>query len=119
MTPLPDMRLLDTTSVTVVRPVENGTDEYGNPVVSVERENVTGVLPEPGGTTSMTETDREHGVTVDMVFHWPKGYGKPLKGCAIEHDGRAYRVIGDPRPYVDANTPGPFDMTVNTTRGEG
>lgn len=119
MTPLPDMRLLGTVSVTVLRTIENGTDEYGNPVASIERENVDGVLPEPGGTASMTETDREHGVTVDMVFHWPKSYGKPLKGCAVEHDGRAYRVIGDPRPYIDANTPGPFDMTVNTTRGEG
>ena len=119
MTPLPDMRLLDTTSVTVLRPVDAGTDAYGNPVVSVERETVDGVLPEPGGTPSMAEPDREHGVTVDMVFHWPKGYGKPLKGCTIEHAGHAWRVIGDPQPYVGANTPGPFDMTVNTTRGEG
>ena len=104
--------------VEVVRRVRTGTDRFGAPVYENETETVAGVLPQPGGTSDLG-AERPEGVRVDMTFHFPKGYGRSLKGCAVVYGGRAYRVIGDPQPYVEANTPGPWDLAVETEAVDG
>lgn len=118
--PLPDFGLLPSTSVVVVRPSGTGaTDPFGAPVEGdPERETVDGVLVTPGATSDLDAT-RPEGVSVALTVHFPRGYGKSLKGCMVEHGGEAYRVIGDPQPYMDAGVPGPWTVPVEVERVDG
>lgn len=105
-------------TVTVIRPcVER--DELGEPIEGEpERENVENVLVAPGATGDMDET-RPQGVSVVFTLHFPKGYGKPLRGCEVEVRGIPHEVVGDPQPYTEANVPGPWSMPVEVTRKDG
>lgn len=105
-------------TVTVIRP--NVTqDELGEPVEGEPtRETVGNVLIAPGSTANMDET-RPQGVSVVFTLHFPKGYGKTLRGCSVEVRGVAYEVVGDPQPYTEANVPGPWSMPVEVTRHDG
>lgn len=105
-------------TVTVIRPVVTH-DELGEPVEDEPtRETVENVLVAPGSTVDMDET-RPQGVSVVFTLHFPKGYGKPLRGCSVEVRGVAYEVVGDPQPYTEANVPGPWSMPVEVTRHDG
>lgn len=112
------MRLIRGTEVTVIGRRAVGTDRYGATVYEDVAETVAGVLPQPGATSDLDAT-RPEGARIAMTFHWPKGYGKPLKGCRVAYGGREYRVVGDPQPYLDANTPGEWDMAVECEAVDG
>ena len=120
LSPLPDLCLLPKTSVTVLRPNPTGaTDPFGAPAEGDPiRETVEGVLVTPGATSDLDAT-RPAGTVVAMTFHFPRGYGKPLKGCSVEYAGEAYRVIGDPQPYMEDGVPGPWTMPVEVERVDG
>ena len=120
LSPLPDLGLLPKTSVTVLRPNPTGaTDPFGAPIDGgPARETVDGVLVTPGATADL-DAGRPDGASVALTVHFPRGYSKPLKGCAIEHGGELYRVIGDPQPYMDAGVPGPWTMPVEVERVDG
>ena len=59
---------------------------------------------------------------VAYSLHFPKGYDGPLENCLVELPepwaGR-YRVIGDPRPYIDADTPTPWHLPVEVEAAHG
>lgn len=110
--------LFETVTAVVSRPIEAGFDRYGAPVWGVETEAVPGVLFCPGGTADL-EAARPPGVRADATIHFPKGYGRSLKGCTLECAGRSWRVVGDPRAYMEANTPGAFSMAVEVEAVDG
>lgn len=118
--PLPDLGLLPSTSVTVLRPNPTGaTDPFGAPVEGEPvEEAVDGVLVTPGATADL-DPSRPDGVRVAYTVHFPKGYGKTLRGCSVVIEGKPYRVIGDPKPYMDGGTPGPWDMAVEVEAVDG
>lgn len=118
--PMPDFGLLPSTSVTVLRPNPTGaTDPFGAPVEGEPvEEAVDGVLVTPGATADL-DPSRPEGVRVAYTIHFPKGYGKALKGCLVQYLGDIYRVIGDPQPYMDDGTPGPWDMAAEVERVDG
>ena len=115
---IPDLGLLSSATVTVTRYEETGTDPFGAPVTEAVAEEVADVLPQPGGTTDL-DASRPEGVQVDMTFHFPRGYGKGLKGCDIAYAGETYRVVGDPQPTMPELTPGPFGLTAEAVRVDG
>jgi hypothetical protein len=98
----------------VLRPVASSTvDDMGEPVAAEpSRETVDGVLFDPGSTSGTAQEMNMRGVVVDAEFHFPKTYTASLRGCSIAYGGHTYRVVGDPRPYMDANTPGPWNRPV-------
>lgn len=112
------MRLISGVEVAVTRRVPAGADRYNAPIYEKEFETVSNVLPQPGATSDL-DASRPEGVRVAMTFHFPKGYGKSLKGCAVSYAGREYRVIGDPQPYLGANAPGEWDMPVECEAVDG
>lgn len=113
------LSLLGTCTVRVLRRRKVGSDEYNAPLWGAwEPEDVSGVIATPGATADL-EASRPEGVTVAMTFHFPKGYGKPLKGCRILWGGREYRVVGDPQPYMAENVPGPVNMPVECEACDG
>lgn len=95
------------TSITVERPTEGAPDRFGNFTETWQSETVDDVLVVPGATLDM-EASRPEGVTVAYTLHFPKTYTGSLEGCDVvlpaPWSGR-YRVIGDPREYMDENTP--------------
>lgn len=112
------MRLISGVDVTVTRRERAGTDRYNAPVYKDVEETVGNVLPQPGSTTDL-DASRPEGVRVAMTFHFPKGYGKRLKGATVAYGGREYRVVGDPQPYLAANVPGEWGMPVETEAVDG
>lgn len=111
--------LFATVAVTVLRPTASGTGPLNSPVPGEpERETVDGVLPQPGATSDL-DASRPEGTSTTVTFHWPRGYGRSLRGCTILWGGRSWDVVGDPVPYVGANCPGPFDMSVEAVEADG
>lgn len=106
--------LFATCAVTVSRPVESAeVDEMGEPIAAEpEKEQVDGVLFDPGSTSNVAQQMNMRGVIVSAEFHFPKTYTESLRGCSIAYAGHTYKVIGDPQPYMDANVPGPWNRPV-------
>ncbi|MBQ9020850.1 MAG: hypothetical protein IJ113_02385 [Eggerthellaceae bacterium] len=110
------------TSITVLRPGEPVVDRFHNaiPGKPVE-ERVDNVLIAPG-TTAELEASRPEGAVVAFTLHFPKGYSKSLEGCHVKLPAPwegTYRVIGAPRPYMDANTPTRWHMPVEVEDAHG
>ena len=84
-------------------------DRFGNATVAYSAETISNVLVSPG-------------VTVAYTLHFPKTFTGSLEGCIVtlpypwEGD---YRVIGDPKPYIDADTPTPWHTTVEVEAAHG
>lgn len=112
------MRLVRGTTVTVSRRVRTGTDRYNRATYGTEASEVGDVLPQPGAATDL-DASRPEGVRVAMTFHWPRTDHRSLRGATVTHAGRAYRVIGDPQPYLGENVPGPWDRAVECEAVDG
>ena len=102
-------------SVTVLTPAVASTDRFGEPVYGEPVEQtVDNVLISPGATADLDAT-RPDGVTVALSLHFPKTFSGDLRGCSVVLDGvfaGTYRVIGEPMPYQDENTPTQWHMPV-------
>lgn len=98
------------------------TDRFGNYVQGTPTtETVNDVLVSPGATSDL-EASRPDGVTVAYTLHFPKSYTGSLEGCAVtlpEPWAGTYHVIGDPRQYIDANTPTKWHMPVEVEAAHG
>ena len=109
-------------SVVILRPTEDGVDRFGNPVKSEPtRQTVDNVLVSPGSTSDM-EAARPDGTVVAYTLHFPKTYTGSLRNCLVELPppwAGVYRVIGDPREYIDANTPTKWHMPVEVEAAHG
>ena len=112
-----------TISGVVYSPIRGTKDRLGNPVRSFDDGTaVSGLLVSPGGTDDL-EAARPDGVSVDLTAHFPKTWTSDLRGCELElaapYDGIRWRVIGEPKPYMDDNTPGEWYMPVELVRANG
>ena len=102
--------MFKTVTVQVIAPQEPATDAHGNAVCELgAAEDVAGVLPQPGGSADISAS-RPDGAVVSM---------RSLRRCLIRYGGRAYRVIGDPQPYLAGNCPGQFDRAVECEAVDG
>lgn len=116
--------MISGTIVTVVRPGEPMRDRLGNRVAGEPvREAVHGVLV-AAPTAEETEAAREAGHMLAYTLHFPKSFTGRLLGCTVElpepwANAKGYRVVGDPRPYMDANTPGRWNRPVGVEAADG
>lgn len=111
------MQLIKTETVTVRR--ETVTyDELGEVEgVETESEDVQCVV-EPGSSSDLDAT-RPNGVLVSFTVHFPKTYKTSLRGALLVLRGETYSVVGDPKGYTEANTPGQFNRTVEVSATDG
>lgn len=113
------MQLISGACVTVSRRADPSTDPHGNAVYgSWTEEQVENVLPQPGSTSDL-DGSRPDGAKVVVTFHFPKAYTASLKGCKVSYGGREYSVVGDPQPYAEADTPGPWNRPVECEACDG
>ena len=111
------MNLFATETVTVIS-TDTELDDLGEPISSTPTETAVQVIVQPGLTESLDET-RPEGVSVEYTLHFPKTWTAPLRGCFCLVRGERFAVIGDPKPYTPANTPGGYNLTVEVTRTDG
>lgn len=132
--------MISGTNVSVIRRVLSYRDEMGEPVFATSIETVGNVLVTPSNTDEMDETNRMFGVTCDFTLHFPKSYTASLEGCSVflpapYGDGlpstttsttttgpvpeQAYRILGDPKPFMPENTPTPWNRAVKVARTDG
>lgn len=109
-------------TVKVVPKVAGPADRFGNATyMDGTQESVDDVLIAPGATEDL-EASRPEGVTVAYSLHFPKTYAGTLEGCDVilpsPWAGR-YRVIGNPKPYMDANTPTRWHLPVEVEVAHG
>lgn len=109
-------------SVKVTSPSgETGADRFGNAIHTYTTETVTNVLVSPGATSDLAAS-RPEGVTVAYTLHFPKTFTASLCGSIVELPAPwagKYRVVGDPRPYIDANTPTNWHTPVEVEMADG
>lgn len=111
-------------TVIVERPGAPTRDRLGNLVPGPPaREPVPEVLVAPGATADL-EASRPDGVSVAYTLHFPKSYQASLEGCTVRlpapwDNADGYRVVGDPRPYMDGNTPTRWDRPVEVEAAHG
>ena len=104
------MGLIKSQTIRVITPhIE--LDEFGEPgAYSEEIETVQNVVVRPGSTSELDES-RPNGVKVAYTLCFPKTYTKSLKDCKVELFNDVYSVIGDPRAYMEENTPTEWNLT--------
>lgn len=111
------MSLFAAETVTVISP-STDLDDLGEPISTTLTVTEVQVIVQPGSTESLDET-RPEGVSVEYTLHFPKTWTAPLRGCFCLVRGDRFAVIGDPKPYTPANTPGGYNLTVEVTRTDG
>lgn len=104
--------------VVVIRPIETGRDSMNEPVYEWQDEAPVSVVVAPGATADL-DASRPEGSSVVMTLHFQKSYTKSLRGCKVRVRGTEYSVIGDPQPYMGANTPGLYNRPVSVKRVVG
>ncbi len=109
-------------TVLVKSPVRGALDRFGNPSTeTIETEQVDNVLVSPSGTMDF-EPRREDGERDTLQLHFPRGYPRDLKGCTVvlpEPWSDEYRVVGEPKPYIDVDTPTPWNLPVTVEASHG
>ena len=105
--------------VTVTRRVLSGRDDMGEPVFATSTETVGNVLWHESTTDEMDESTRMYGVTCDLSLDFPKSYKASLEGCHVTVRGTEYRVLGDPKGFMEQNTPTPWNRPVKVARADG
>lgn len=109
-------------TVTVKRPGAGTADRFNNIVPGTPTvETVDNVLVAPGATSDL-EASRPEGVRVAYTLHFPKTYTDSLEGCTVVLPAPwagEYKVIGDPRSYIDANTPTSWHIPVEVEAAHG
>lgn len=108
--------------VTVLKPGADSTDPFGNPAKNWDEEQVDNVLIDPFVSLEKVRefgAERPNSSRTTVRFHFPKGYDKRLRGCFICWRERKYRVIGDPVPLPEYNTPGEWNYPVDAEVCDG
>lgn len=99
-------------------------DRLGNEVPGAPTPvEVPGVLVANPSTDEM-EAARAAGISLAYTLHFPKAFTGSLRGCTVLlpepwENEVGYRVVGDPRPYMDGNTPGPWNRPVQVVGADG
>ena len=108
-------------TVTVQTPHAGAADRFGNATRTYTQGAVDNVLIVPGASPDL-EAGRPEGVKVGYTLHFPKSYTASLEGCLVTLPapyGGTYKVVGDPQPYMDANTPTPWNRPVEVEAAHG
>ena len=109
-------------AVTVKTPGTPTTDRLGNSVPGAPTTQTVADVLVAAPTVDDMEAARENGITLAYTLHFPKSFAASLRGCTVtlpEPWAGEYRVVGDPRPYMDANTPTKWHMPVNVEAADG
>lgn len=107
-------------TVVVHRREQTGVDPGNNPIYESTETEVEDVIVAPGPRSDVEESTRPDGIEVSWTLHFPKSWTDSLRGAEISvRGGPRSPVVGDPRPYTNANTPGRWNRPVELERVDG
>ncbi|MGP5012729.1 hypothetical protein ACTXJU_03550 [Glutamicibacter ardleyensis] len=107
-------------TVTVIREVRVGTLPGNTPDYERLETVVENVLIDPSPGSDVTETHRPDGTRLEYRLHFPKTFTGTLRGAeVIVRGGNPLFVEGDPQPYTNENTPGPWNRPVDVFTVKG
>lgn len=107
-------------TVTVIRELRVGTLPGNTPDYQRVETPVENVLIDPSPGADVVESNRPDGARLEYRLHFPKTFTDSLRGAeVIVRGGLPLRVEGDPQPYTDANTPGPWNRPVDVFTVKG
>lgn len=107
-------------TVSLLHPVEEGVDAFGQPRVGWEvLEEVEDVLIAPAVSEDVESSIREGGDKVSVAFYFPKTYTRPMRGLRIQVGQRGYSIEGDPQCYPTSLTPTRWNRVVRGKEVEG
>lgn len=109
-------------TATVLVPSASAADRFNDQIYGEPAEvEVGNVLVSPGQAAELDAT-RPEGARVALTLHFPKTFAGDLRGCEVElpepYAGK-YRVVGEPYPYIGANTPTMWHMPVEVEAVHG
>ena len=93
-------------------------DDLGEPSGETEETEAVMCVVAPGATSDL-DASRPSGVSVAYTLHFPKSYAESLYRAHVLVRGEEFAVVGDPKPYSAANTPGRYNRAVEVTRAYG
>ena len=100
--------------------LDAGRDALNNPVRSWQVEaTVRNVLVAPADTSDVVSSVQPDGTKVVLQLHFPKSFIGSLRNKRVRVRGEEFSVVGDPKPYTLANTPGMWSMPVRVQTVEG
>lgn len=109
----------ETVYVSLLTVAGDARDRMGNPTRSyAEPAAVANVVVVPA-TEDELDATRPDGIRVTYTLHFPRGYAQDLRGAKVTVRGDEFRVVGDPKPYTEANVRGPWTMPVRVGRHDG
>lgn len=112
-------------TITVLFPTDGGIDRFGNAAGGEPvRQVVEDVLVSPSSTEDFEyqEAYREHGDRLILQLHFPKTFSGDLRGAQVvlPHPWEGtYSIIGEPKPYIGANTPTRWHMPAKAVYAHG
>lgn len=106
-------------TITVLHPSTDATDPFGAPIKEFVEESVENVVIHPAEPSDYTDTNRPDGALIQWVLHFPKSYTASLRECRVVVRGETYDIEGDPMPYMNENTPTPWNRRAYAMRLEG
>lgn len=104
------MGLIKSQTIQVITPKAT-LDELGEPVAYSEDVSTVENVVVRAGATSDLDTTRPNGVKVAYTLCFPKTYTESLKDCKVKLFDEVYNVIGDPKAYMEENTPTEWNLT--------
>lgn len=108
-------------TVAVYAPVQGQKDRFGNATFTYTKTDVDNVLVSPSSTADL-EAARPEGDATTLTLHFPKTFAGNLEHCEVELPapwGGRWKVLGDPKPYIEANTPTQWHMPATVERADG
>jgi hypothetical protein len=106
-------------TVVVETKKSTGEDSHGNATYTLKEIAVDYVLVSPGARGDVQDSIRPDGVVVAYTLHFPKTCTLNLRGCRVKVGGDWYKVIGSPKHYDHALTPGAWSMPVEVEAVDG
>lgn len=107
-------------TITLLVPVKTSPDVYGEEnVTEWEPRQVENVLVAPAATTDLAGNQRVLGDRSALELHFPKTFRDSLRNCRVELFGQIWQISGDPVPFMDVNTPTPWNRPVTAELVEG
>lgn len=112
-------------TVVLERPTEISRNAHGQPRYEWVPETVENVLVAPGPRNDIAldieHSARPEGVIVLYSLYWPKTFTGNLAGTRVrlKDEDEPLMIIGDPKPYPDANTPTEWNRPSEVRRADG
>ncbi|MDY5151341.1 hypothetical protein R6G85_02415 [Actinotignum urinale] len=105
--------------VEIITYAQVGEDDFKTPIYVEKSIVVENVLVAPAYTGDLTGGQRIEGDKTRLELHFPKTFTTNLRGATAKIRGSLYKIIGDPQPYIPANTPTCWGRKAEAVRVDG